>query len=91
MGGGGWGGGGSEGEWDSDESAAARRMCAAKGQARRQGEGNGGGERCSEHSGTADAPDGHVTSAGGSAAGSQRLASVLPNSSGKHFSVGLHL
>lgn len=62
------------------------------GEARRGGGGeNGGGERCSEHSGTADAPDGHVTSAGGSAAGSQRLASVLPSSSGKHFSVGLHL
>lgn len=34
-------GGGSEGEWDSDESAAARRMCAAKGQARRGGRGGG--------------------------------------------------
>lgn len=29
--------GGSEGEWDSDESAGARRMCAAKGQPRRGG------------------------------------------------------
>lgn len=66
------------------------------GEARGGREENGGGERCSEHSGTAGAPGGHVTSAGGSAAGgsaagSQRLASVLPNSSRKHFSVGLHL
>lgn len=36
---------------------------------------------------TADPSNGHVTSAGKSAAASQDLASVLPNSNEKHLSV----